>query len=178
MKLTRCPCCHANITLDALIADDAGRDLLAEVAKLPDFVARPMMSYLTLFRPAKSDLSNSRALRILLEVTQEFRADHLLASSLVECVNKLREKRLLHNDSKPLANHNYLKQVYKTIAVRNNVHVNDHAHKPSEQAETQKPDDSAWYYQQAERMQRLGQDPLGGSSAIAKRLRELNWSPK
>lgn len=61
MKLCRCPICHSNITLDALIADDAGRELLSLVAQLPDFVARPMMGYISLFRPAKSDLSNSRA---------------------------------------------------------------------------------------------------------------------
>ncbi|MCG6405249.1 hypothetical protein K6U20_11510 [Vibrio fluvialis] len=80
MKLTRCPICHGNIHLDALIADDAGRELLAKVANLPDFIARPMLSYISLFRPVKSDLSNSRALRMIEEVTSEYKADHLLAS--------------------------------------------------------------------------------------------------
>jgi hypothetical protein len=177
MKLTRCPCCHANIYLDALIADDAGRDLLAEVAKLPDFVARPMMSYLTLFRPAKSDLSNSRAVRLLREVTDEYRCDHLLASALIECVAKLREKRLQFNDSKPLANHNYLKQVYKTTAVRNNVSVESPSKTGSKQ-EMPTVDNTAWYLEQAARMKKLGQDPLGERSAIAAKLRELNWKPE
>ncbi|MBO0216912.1 hypothetical protein J0676_25935, partial [Vibrio sp. Vb2880] len=92
-----------------------GKELLGEVASLPDFVARPMLAYLSLFRPAKSDLSLSRTLRLLREVTEEYKADHVLASALVECVGKLREKRAQYNDTKPLANHNYLKQVYKTI---------------------------------------------------------------
>ncbi|MDG2881475.1 hypothetical protein P7M59_26635, partial [Vibrio parahaemolyticus] len=61
MKLSRCPVCHANLHLEALVQDDAGRELLGEVAKLPDFVAKPMLSYLGLFRPAKQDLSNARA---------------------------------------------------------------------------------------------------------------------
>ncbi|EHA6976909.1 hypothetical protein JMC50_005104, partial [Vibrio parahaemolyticus] len=63
MKLTRCPVCHTNLHLDALIQDQSGKELLGEVASLPDFVARPMLAYLSLFRPAKSDLSLSRTLR-------------------------------------------------------------------------------------------------------------------
>lgn len=175
MKLTRCPVCHSQISLDALVADDSGRELLAKVASLPDFVARPMLEYLGLFRPAKSDLSLTRTLRLLTEVTDEFRADHVLASALVECVNKLREKRIQYSDTKPLANHNYLKQVYQTTAVRNNVAVKATS-ASGEKQETTKPDDSDWYIQQAKRMQAAGQDPLGEQSAIASKLRELNWS--
>ncbi len=113
MKLSRCPVCHSNLYLDALIQDQAGRELLSDVSAMPDFVARPMLSYLSLFRPAKSDLSNSRALRLMREVTELFKVDHLLASALVESVGKLREKRQQTGDVKPLANHNYLKSVYK-----------------------------------------------------------------
>ncbi|ELJ8641933.1 hypothetical protein RUK84_002901 [Vibrio cholerae] len=177
MKLARCPVCHGNIHLDALIADDAGRELLAKVANLPDFIARPMLSYISLFRPVKSDLSNSRALRLIEEVTSEYKADHLLASALIECVTKLREKRQLHGEQKPLANHNYLKSVYKTLAVKNNVTVQVASEKGVKQ-ETAKPDDSAWYFQQAKRMQAAGQDPLGEKSTIAAKLRELNWTPQ
>ncbi|MCR9669564.1 hypothetical protein [Vibrio parahaemolyticus] len=177
MKLTRCPICHTNLHLDALIQDQSGKELLGEVASLPDFVARPMLAYLSLFRPAKSDLSLSRTLRLLREVTEEYKADHVLASALVECVGKLREKRAQYNDTKPLANHNYLKQVYKTIAVRNNVHVDEHKHKGKQAEVTTKPDNSAWYFEQAKRMQSLGQDPLGEKSTIADKLKELGWNP-
>ncbi|MFN1515291.1 hypothetical protein [Vibrio owensii] len=177
MKLTRCPVCHTNLHLDALIQDQSGKELLSEVAALPDFVARPMLAYLSLFRPAKSDLSLSRTLRLLREVTEEYKADHVLASALVECVGKLREKRVQFNDSKPLANHNYLKQVYKTIAVRNNVAIPEQSNKKSSQAQDVKQDDSAWYFEQAKRMQAAGQDPLGEKSAIANKLKELGWEP-
>lgn len=177
MKLTRCPVCHTNLHLDALIQDQSGKELLGEVASLPDFVARPMLAYLSLFRPAKSDLSLSRTLRLLREVTEEYKADHVLASALVECVGKLREKRAQYNDTKPLANHNYLKQVYKTIAVRNNVHVDEHKYKGKQAEVTTKPDNRAWYIEQAIRMIAVGQDPLSESSPIANKLRELNWKP-
>jgi len=177
MKLARCPMCHTNLHLDALIQDQAGKELLADVASMPDFVARPMLAYLGLFRPAKSDLSNSRALRLMREVTDEFKADHILASALVECVNKLREKRQLHQDTKPMANHNYLKSVYKTIAVRNHVHLSEHKHSGEQAERTTQPDNSAWYIEQAIRMIAVGQDPLSESSPIANKLRELNWKP-
>lgn len=178
MKLTRCPVCHTNLHLDALIQDQAGKELLADVSNMPDFVARPLLAYLSLFRPAKSDLSLSRTLRLMREVTDEYRADHLLASALIECVQKLREKRQLHNDTKPLANHNYLKQVYKTLAVRNNVTLEPHKHKDEVAQQTTKPDNSAWYIEQAERMVKVGQDPLAEGSTIAAKLRELNWRPE
>ena len=177
MKLTRCPVCHSNLHLDALIQDQAGKELLADIANMPDFVARPMLAYLSLFRPAKSDLSLSRTLRLLREVTDEYKADHVLASALVECVGKLREKRAQYNDTKPLANHNYLKQVYKTIAVRNNVVVPEYNKKWEGKAQETKPDNRAWYIEQAIRMVSVGQDPLGEKSPIAERLRELDWKP-
>lgn len=178
MKLTRCPVCHSNLHLDALIQDDSGRDLLVEVSKLPDFVAKPMLAYLSLFRPLKSDLSNSRALRLICEVTTEFKADHILATSLVECVGKLREKRQLHSDQKPLTNHNYLKQVYKTVAVRNHVHVDALENKKNSKTDAPQPDNSAWYLEQAKRMQSMGIDPLSDKSSISKKLKELNWRPE
>lgn len=177
MKLTRCPCCHSNIHLDALIQDDAGRELLATIATVPDFVARPLLNYLGLFRPAKSDLSNTRAVRLLNEVVDVYIADHVLASALVECVNKLREKRLQFNDSKPLANHNYLKSVYQTVAVKNNVSPDRRKNNKEPETPVQQ-DNSAWYIEQAEKMIKLGQDPLGARSTIAKKLNEMNWSPK
>ncbi|MGR3221816.1 hypothetical protein ABMX95_01905 [Vibrio vulnificus] len=175
MKLCRCPICHSTLNLDALIADEAGRELMAVVAKMPDFIARPMMSYITLFRPLKSDLSNSRALRLIEEVLAEYKLDHLLASALIECTTKLREKRQQLGDDKPLANHNYLKSVYKTLAVKNNVAI---AAAPQAQAQPQpaQPDNSAWYIQRANQMVAQGKDPLAETSPIAAKLRELGWT--
>lgn len=175
MKLARCPVCHSNLNLDAMIQDQAGKELMADLSNMPDFVSRPLLAYLSLFRPAKSDLSLSRTLRLMREVTDEYRTDHLLASALAECVGKLREKRQLHGDTKPLANHNYLKQVYKTMAVRNNVAVSDCTSKGKEEQPAAKADNSAWYIEQAERMVKIGQDPLGERSTIADKLREIGW---
>ncbi|MDF5045557.1 hypothetical protein P3632_22035 [Vibrio parahaemolyticus] len=174
MKLSRCPVCHANLHLEALVQDDAGRELLGEVAKLPDFVAKPMLSYLGLFRPAKQDLSNARAVKLLQEVLEKYRADHVLASALAETVSKIHEKRSGYSDSRPLANHNYLKQVYQSAATR--LGGSPDGKQSGSQVNQPKDDGSAWYFEQAERMIKAGQDPLGKESSIASRLKELGWN--
>ena len=68
MKLARCPICHSDIHLDQLLEDDAGRELLALIAKCNAEVARPLVAYISLFRPEKSALSNSRAVKLIKEV--------------------------------------------------------------------------------------------------------------
>jgi hypothetical protein len=170
MKLTRCPICHSNIHLDALVSDDAGRELLGEVANLSDIVARPILAYIGLFRPAKQDLTNARALKLIREVLAAYRADHILASALAETAQKIREKRTACGDVKPLANHNYLKQVYQSLATKLGGSPKG---KSSTTPEQTKLDDSDWYFEQAKRLQSMGKDPL--QSTIAQRLKELNW---
>ncbi|AWK84497.1 hypothetical protein [Photobacterium damselae] len=174
MKLCRCPICHSHLHLDALIQDESGRELLIEVSTLPDFVAKPLLSYMSLFRPVKTDLSNNRALKLIREVKGEFKPDHVLASALVETVNKLREKRMQTSDSKPLTNHNYLKQVYVSVAAKVGNGVSTAPAKTIAAAEPQKPAvDEAWYRAQAERLLKAGQDPL--KSSIGETLKSIGW---
>lgn len=65
MKLCRCPICHSDLTLEALVEDDAGRELLKTITEMTAGCGRPAVAYLGLFKPQKSSLSNGRALRIL-----------------------------------------------------------------------------------------------------------------
>ncbi|EHA6962461.1 hypothetical protein JMC51_005014, partial [Vibrio parahaemolyticus] len=60
-------------------------------------------------------------------------------------------------------------------AVRNNVAIPESKKVYEGTMPLEKPDHSAWYFEQAKRMQAAGQDPLGEKSAIANKLRELNW---
>ena len=64
MNLGRCPCCHSRLHLDALVQDDAGRDLLLLLSGLEVETGRALVAYLTLFRPARRDLANDRAVRL------------------------------------------------------------------------------------------------------------------
>lgn len=113
MKLCRCPVCHSDIHLDQL-EDDAGRELLGLITELKYGVARPLVSYIALFRPDTSALSNSRAIKLMREVLAMFPASQLLAHSLSETVNAVQKKRKESRNLAPLNNHRYLMQVMET----------------------------------------------------------------
>lgn len=84
MKLCRCPVCHSDIHLDQLLEDEAGREILVLLTELKYGVARPLVSYIALFRPDKSALSNSRAVKLMHEVLDLFPPSQLLAHCLSE----------------------------------------------------------------------------------------------
>lgn len=129
MKLGRCPICHSHLHLDALIQDDAGSELLGVLAGLGRPLARPLVQYLALFRPAKSDLSNARALKLAQETLELADRDSLIAA-LQDTIRSLHEKRQ-RGETKPLNNHNYLKQVMASVA--------PDARKPAAEAENNRP---------------------------------------
>lgn len=106
MNLGRCPVCHSHISLEAIVQDDAGRELLALLAALDADLARPLVSYLGLFRPPKQDLRNLRALQLAREVQALADPGPRLATALTETVESLRAKA-----GPPLKNHNYLRRV-------------------------------------------------------------------
>jgi hypothetical protein len=116
MKLCRCPICHSDIHLDALIEDDAARDVLSLLLKFTHNCARPVVAYVALFRPAKSNLSNSRTAKLMEEVLEQFKPSRHLAYALNETVKQIHKNRASSNEIKPLANHNYLKTVYDSTA--------------------------------------------------------------
>ena len=114
MKLCRCPVCHSDINLDQLLEDDAGRELLSIITELKFGVARPLISYIALFRPEKSALSNTRAVKLMRDVLDQFPPSQLLAHSLSETVSAVQKKRRESKNLAPLSNHSYLKQVIET----------------------------------------------------------------
>lgn len=105
MNLGRCPVCHSRISLEAIVQDEAGRELLALLAKLDAVVAIPLVTYLGLFRPEQRDLANDRALRLAREVL-DLGTGPALAQAMANTVESIRGK-----GGTPLKNHNYLKQV-------------------------------------------------------------------
>lgn len=114
MKLTRCPVCHSDIHLDQLLEDDAGREMLSLIVSLKGDNARALVSYIALFRPDKSALSNSRALKLMQDVLALYPPSPLLSHALLETVNGVMKKRRDNRNIVALANHNYLKQVYES----------------------------------------------------------------
>lgn len=114
MKLTRCPICHCDIHLDALIEDDAGREVLVILStKATHSTARHLVNYVGLFRSPKSNLNNTRTAKLMNEVLEQFQPSRHLAHALSETVESIRAKRI-KGELRPLVNHNYLKSVYES----------------------------------------------------------------
>ena len=107
MQLTRCPTCHARISLDALVQDAAGRELLTLVASLEPPFAGALLSYLSLFRSPSRDLANHRALSLSQQTLALSASRPKLQHALEQTSEQLRQQGL----HKPLKNHNYLKRV-------------------------------------------------------------------
>ena len=113
MHLTRCPICHSRINLEALTQDEAGRELLALLARLDTQTGAALVGYLGLFRSATRDLANDRALRLATETLSLCPPTDLprLAIALGETVEALRGKQ----PRRPLKNHHYLEKVLESI---------------------------------------------------------------
>lgn len=114
MKLNRCPVCHSNLHLDALVNDAAASELLALIAPLDGGLGRALVAYIGLFRPAKSDLSFSRALKLANEALSLSSNRDWLRVALGQTVTSLRSART-DGQARPLTNHNYLKKVLNSI---------------------------------------------------------------
>lgn len=114
MKLCRCPICHSDLTLEALVEDDSGRELLNTLLTMSHDCGRHATAYLGLFKPPKSTLANSRALKILQSLLELYPCSNLLAHALAETVEQVRKNRRESGRIEPLANHNYLKKVYES----------------------------------------------------------------
>ena len=115
MQLTRCPTCHSRISLEAIVQDDASRELLVLFAKLDRTPAMVLVSYLSLFRSKSRDLANDRALRIADEVLTLAPIETLIPA-LSQVVEQMRTKQQA-GGFKPLSNHNYLKRVLETTGL-------------------------------------------------------------
>ncbi len=109
MNLGRCPVCHSRLHLDALVQDDAGRELLALLSRLDRRAGGALVSYMSLFRSKSRDLANDRALRIATEAL-ELAPVNALIPAMAHTVEQMRAKQQA-GGFKPLSNHNYLKRV-------------------------------------------------------------------
>ncbi|MGK4302796.1 hypothetical protein ACSMFS_02790 [Shewanella xiamenensis] len=116
MKLCRCPVCHTSIHLDAMVNDEAARELLGILAPIDGATGRVLMNYIALFRPAKSDLSFSRALVLVNDTLALTTNRDWLRAALEETVTKLRAARI-EGQHRQLTNHNYLKKVLESISL-------------------------------------------------------------
>lgn len=107
MMLGRCPVCHAHLQLEAIVQDEAARELLGVLSALEATLSRALVGYLGLWRPAKQDLRWDRALRLAREVLAMEQDAARLAWALVETTEAIRGK----GGARPIKSHGYLKRV-------------------------------------------------------------------
>jgi hypothetical protein len=113
MRIT-CTSCHTIMHLEAAMEEAAGREFTAYLAGLGE-VARPLVAYLGLFRPATRALAYERMLRLAREVVELSDDNTRLAAALSETVEALRQKRD-EGDVRPLKNHRYLMRVLESTS--------------------------------------------------------------
>lgn len=117
MQLTRCPVCHARISLDALVQDEAGREMLGILAKMDTETATSTVAYIGLFRSPSRDLANGKALMLIKEVMALTPSN----AALMLTVDNLRNSP----NGLPIKNHNYLKKVIESSSNIASSHINE-----------------------------------------------------
>ena len=103
--LIHCPACGTDFPLVAALQDDAARELVGLLASEPALFAATI-NYLSLFKPAKSRLSWTRALDLTKSALELEPNRAQLAAAMIKTAEAIRAK-----SGKQLKNHNYLKQV-------------------------------------------------------------------
>lgn len=123
MKLI-CPGCGAVSSAEAMTSDEACRKTLAVICQMTPPLPPIVLPYLSLFRPEKSSLSWGKALRLAKELSELIGKGYaqiekkparkcparLWAVAMEEMID--RRQRL----TRPLKNHNYLRDVAYTLA--------------------------------------------------------------
>lgn len=162
MKLCKCPICHSDIHFEGLIEDESGRELLNTVINMGSGCGAAVVPYLGLFKPEKSSLSNSRALKLLKSLLEIYQPSNVLERALLDTVEQVRRNRRESGRIEPLANHNYLKKVYESVkvqfaVVRSDKDFKQHKHESPEQQQRNEEDKLIGAIQYVERMRALGQ---------------------
>ena len=123
MKLT-CPCCGAVASVEAWQNDLEARAVLASAIKLDEPIPRQLLPYLGLFRPKERALSWKRAARLIMELSALVATGHVHVhgrpdrpcppSVWAMAMEQMAERG--ESISRPMGNHNYLRQVAWQLA--------------------------------------------------------------
>lgn len=117
---TRCPCCGAENSLDALLAHDEARQAVWAVAQIGGEMGRLAVQYIALFRPAKTALTFDRIAKLLGELQPDMERgaicrDHVEYLAPTEAwIYGFREMLARRNTGSlklPLKSHGYLYEV-------------------------------------------------------------------
>lgn len=117
---TRCPCCGAENSLDALIAHEGARQAVWAVAQVGGEVGKLAVQYIALFRPAKTALTFERMAKLLGELLPDMERGAISRNSLeypappeawIYGFRELLSRRNVGSLKLPLKSHGYLYEV-------------------------------------------------------------------
>ena len=117
---TRCPCCGAENSLDALIAHEGARQAMWAVAQMGGEVGKLAVQYIALFRPAKTALTFERMAKLLGELLPDMERGAISRNSLeypappeawIYGFRELLARRNAGSLKLPLKSHGYLYEV-------------------------------------------------------------------
>ena len=117
---TRCPCCGAENSLDALIAHEGARQAMWAVAQMGGEVGKLAVQYIALFRPAKTALTFERMAKLLGELLPDMERGAISRNSLeypappeawIYGFRELLSRRNVGSLKLPLKSHGYLYEV-------------------------------------------------------------------
>lgn len=117
---TRCPCCGAENSLDALIAHEQARQSLWTLANIGGPMTQGLVQYLGLFRPSKSSLSQARMYSLMSELIPDIRAGEIRRNGQVHpapvaawtyAFNEVLSARDSGRLKTPLKSHGYLYEI-------------------------------------------------------------------
>lgn len=121
----KCPACNAAFSLDAALAIDAGRSAVMQALAMPAPLARPLASYLAMFRSAGRALNFDRVEKLMAELQPMLdgltvtRNGSTRSASLAVWQQAL-ERMIEHRDAGklelPLKSHGYLLEIVFGIA--------------------------------------------------------------
>jgi len=74
---TRCPCCGATLSLDALVAHEGAREALSAVFKLSGALGSALVRYIAMFRPDARELTLERVARLINELLPDIQAQRI-----------------------------------------------------------------------------------------------------
>lgn len=119
-----CPGCGLTASVEAWLNDAEARELLLIVARLPHPLPEACLPYLGLFRPENRALSWKKAGRIVAELAQLVGSGHVQVQGKpsrpcppriwAEAMGQMLDRR--DRITRPMPNHNYLRQVAWQLA--------------------------------------------------------------
>jgi hypothetical protein len=117
---TRCPCCGAENSLDALIAHEQARQSMWTLANIGGPMTQGLVQYLGLFRPSKSSLSQARMYSLMSKLIPDIRAGEIRRNGQVHpapvaawtyAFNEVLTARDSGRLKTPLKSHGYLYEI-------------------------------------------------------------------